>query len=57
MIIIALFYDANNHMLNMQGKTLYVLKNGIMARSLRATVRVMSSCTGAKRIDVRIFGY
>ena len=55
--ITALFYDANNRMLDMQDENLYAFKNGPMAPSFESTVKIMSTCTGAKRVEVRISGY
>jgi len=55
--ITALFYDANNRMLDMEDKSLYASENGPMAPSFESTVKIMSTCTGAKRVEVRISGY
>jgi len=55
--ITALFYDANNRMLDMQDGNLYAFKNGPMSSDFEGTVKIMSSCTGAKRVEVRISGY
>jgi len=55
--ITALFYDANNRMLDMEDQTLYALKNDPMAPGFESTVKIMSTCTGAKRVEVRISGY
>lgn len=55
--ITALFYDTNNRMLDMEDKSLYASENGPMAPGFESTVKIMSSCTGAKRVEVRISGY
>jgi len=55
--ITALFYDANNRMLDMEDKSLYASENGPMAPSFESTVKIMSTCAGAKRVEVRISGY
>ena len=55
--ITALFYDTNNRMLDMEDKSLYASENGPMAPSFESTVKIMSTCTGAKRVEVRISGY
>jgi hypothetical protein len=55
--ITALFYDANNRMLDMEDQTLYALKNDPMSPGFESTVKISSTCTKAKRVEVRISGY
>jgi hypothetical protein len=41
-------------MLDMEDKSLYASENGPMAPSFESTVKIMSTCAGAKRVEVRI---